>query len=214
MADTARPGTPDPRDLPRIRELRRRAYEELNAAIDKAGGDLPGDWLTAGDPDLQPLRDLGEPEWHVLVRRHTGTTSRDDPKFPEPAWGDPHRRRNEWIGLAAVWLALAAVVVAMFFPGRALLGLAVTAVALVATAVFVPRRRRWLAVAAILVAGVVAGVLLYPIGATLVAAGFVLAAGASLLSAAIVHNEARIADKRSIELRRQHMDHDRDPKAP
>src|SRR4051794_16430636 len=91
---------------PALRALRRRAYEELNAAVDQSGGRLPPDWLGTGDRALAPLRRLREPEWLLLVRRQTGKAQPGDKQLPGSAWGDPHRRRNEWRAVAVAFVLL------------------------------------------------------------------------------------------------------------
>jgi hypothetical protein len=119
-----------------IRTLRRRAYEELHLAVDTAGPELSSDWLLRGDRNLEILRKPDEPQWQLLVRRHTGQRSPNDPRLPEPAWGDPNRRRNEWFS-GAVVLLLAAIPLWFVFESRTLLWIMLLAGvgALVATAV-------------------------------------------------------------------------------
>jgi hypothetical protein len=115
-------------DSKELRTLRRRAYEELNTAIDKAGPELDLGWLTK-DPDLKKLRELGEPEWRVLLRRHGGTSGATDPLLPEAPGGSPERRRNTSLAFGVTSLALA-VLSAIFvqFPSVLAVGVVVALV--------------------------------------------------------------------------------------
>jgi hypothetical protein len=197
---------PEAVDHPDVRTLRRRAYEELNAAIDKSGGELPGDWLTTGDPSLQPLRELGEPEWHLLVRRHTGARP-EQPQLPGPAWGDPHRRRNEWIGAAAVFVVLAALVVVAFFKWWTIAagaGIAAAIAASATTALLARRNRVWIGLTALLIAALAwLAISRFPAEGTLVTAALMLAAIASGVFAWRVHQEAQSVDELSIAARKR-----------
>ena len=91
------------RDHHKAGTLWRRAFEELNLAVEKAGPELSGDWLARCDPDLERLRASDDPQWQLLVQRHTGVRDRARPQLPEPAWGEPNRRRNEWTFAAVVF---------------------------------------------------------------------------------------------------------------
>jgi hypothetical protein len=88
-----------------MRDLRRLAYEELNLAIDQAGAELPSDWLSGGDRDLDALRAAAEPEWDLILLRQTGDSARPL-ESPGAAWGEPRRRRDEWFGLGFVLVLL------------------------------------------------------------------------------------------------------------
>lgn len=128
--------TDDRRDTDTLQSLRRRAYKELGHAIDEGRSELSYDWFAAADPALDALRAADEPEWRVLTKRLGGvgtvretdreTTLRSphvvlapyaerrvDPRLPEPAWGDPRRRRNAWFIALVVCVALAVTTVAI-----------------------------------------------------------------------------------------------------
>ncbi len=112
MAEHARPRRlPDSHEM---RTLRRRAYEELALAIDLSNGDLPANWLSQGDRDLQALRDRDDPEWRFLLMRVSGDEVSGE--FPQPSWGDPHRRLERWGTLGAVLLLAAVAVFVLFAP--------------------------------------------------------------------------------------------------
>jgi hypothetical protein len=111
--------------------LRRIAYGELGTAIDRSGGELSLAWLER-DPDLEDVRDPNDPDWQLLLLRATGQQDIDDRRLPEPARGDPHRRKGQWRVWAGAWGLVAA--------GMAALGLAVgwsplVIVAIVATGI-------------------------------------------------------------------------------
>ena len=190
----------DIRQTSDLRALRRSAYEELNLAIDQSGGQLPGDWLREGDRDLQSLRDVNEPEWMLLVRRQTGKPGPEDPQFPSPAWGDPHRRRNEWAGVSVLLVVIAGIVALAFLPDEGWFVLAGIAVAIVLALVFAAGRHRWLILGGIAVAAVALyGLYLAPrwVPATLI---LLVAAGAAAVMAVRAHSKAEEAEKRSIAL--------------
>jgi hypothetical protein len=112
MAEHARP-RPLP-DSHKMRTLRRRAYEELALAIDLSNGDLPANWLSQGDRDLQSLRERDDPEWRFLLMRLSGDEVSGE--FPQPSWGDPHRRLERWGTFGAVLLLAAVAVFVLFAP--------------------------------------------------------------------------------------------------
>lgn len=183
---------------PELRELRRRAYEELNLAIDQSGDELPADWLSKGDRDLASLRDLNEPEWRTLVLRETGRHDPKDPQFPRAAWGDPHRRRNEWFGVALTLGLLAVAVFLALLPEMALLVLA--AIVVVAGGALVwafARRREVILAVALLVAAVIVLIVFVPAGVLAVLA-LVLAGGGAVAMARRAGALADSADEKAI----------------
>ncbi|MDA0181675.1 hypothetical protein OJ997_15320 [Solirubrobacter phytolaccae] len=100
----------DPIDSDASRALRRRAYEYLGTAIDKAGGELQPGWLAWDDPALRSLRYVNEPEWNVLVRRVSGSSRLEGQPMPQSAQGDPRRRRFQTRCVAGVLAALSLTV--------------------------------------------------------------------------------------------------------
>jgi hypothetical protein len=106
----------DPPDSPELCTLRRRAYDELELAIDLSNGELPAEWLTKGDRDLEAVRDEDNARWKLLVRRVSWTKDPKDLPLPQPAWGDLHRRREELAGLAVLLFWLAIALLALFLP--------------------------------------------------------------------------------------------------
>lgn len=162
-----------------LRTLRRRAYDELDLAIDQSGGELPHDWLSKGDRDLEPLRRVDEPGWHLLVLRATGHAEKRYPQFPRAAWGDPHRRRDEWFGVAVILVVLAAAVVLAFLPIEALLVLAALGVIGGVALIWALARQRELILGAIvLFAAIVVLLILLPAWAVAALALLVASAGA------------------------------------
>jgi hypothetical protein len=197
----------DLNDRPEIRALRRRAYEELDLAIDQSGGELPSAWLLEGDRDLESLRRLGEPEWQLLVRRQTGKLRCSDPQFPVAAWGDAHRRQDQWFGVSLVLMLIAAAVVLAFLPTPALLILAGLAVALVVVLIWKLARRRKLILGGIaLITGAIAFLTVVPEW-MLVAGAVLLASGTAYLMAYRAGDAAKDADGKSIALRKQRSRH-------
>lgn len=191
-----------PRDNASLRGLRRLAYHELGLAIDQADGELPADWLVSGDQDLRALRALNEPEWRVLQRRSSGKKAEGDLSLPEPAWGDPHRRRFEWAAVGGGALALAAAVVLLFAPILALVIVAIVllVVSIVVVSLFAPRKTRKVFMTGLLIAVAVAVVVtaivsFLPTWTLVAAASAVVGAIASLLSIQS-DREARDDDER------------------
>jgi hypothetical protein len=187
-----------------LRTFRRRAYEELNLAVDQAGGELPSGWLRDGDHDLQALRDMEEPEWLLLVRRQTGVARPEDPQFPAAAWGDPHRRRNEWIGIGVVLAVLAALVVIASIPGEVwiVVGIVVAVVGLALTLALIfslTRHRGWVLGGLVLVVAAIYGLTQAPREVPVTLALLAASAGA-LYMAARAAMAADAADKKSIAL--------------
>jgi hypothetical protein len=100
-----------PYRIARMRRLRLRAYKHLTLASEEARERLDAQWLAKGDPDLESLRADPEDEWTLLLRRHSGVP-RGMPelrRLPDPAWGDPARRRNGWIAATLALLVPSAV---------------------------------------------------------------------------------------------------------
>jgi hypothetical protein len=189
-------------DRAELRALRRRAYRELNLAIDQSGGELPSHWLLEGDRDLESLRKLREPDWQLLVRRQTGRASSTDPQFPGSAWGDPHRRRNEWFGVSLILVVLAVAVLLAFMPVDALRVLAALAVSIAAVLIWsLPRRRVLVLGGIVLIAGVIVASTLVPEW-LVVAAMLLLASAGAYVMAQRAGAAAKGADDRSIALRK------------
>jgi hypothetical protein len=190
----------DLRQRPELRALRRRAYEELDLAIDQSGGELPRDWLSKGDHDLEPLRTLDEPEWQLLVLRATGPRARRYPQHPGAAWGDPHQQRNEWVGVAVILAIVATVVLVAFLPDDALLVLAaLVALSGVGLLWMLARNREVILGAIVLVAGVIFVLTLLPGWLVIVLALFAGSLGAVLM-ALRARAAAKAAEARAVAL--------------
>jgi hypothetical protein len=143
----------DIRQRSELRALRRRAYEELNLAVDQSGDELPSDWLKDGDHDLQALRDMKEPEWLLLVRRQTGAAGPEDPQFPGSAWSDPHRRRNEWLAVGLGLFVLAVIIVVAAIPDEVWIGVGGIAALAGLALIWTLARHRGLILGGIVLAG-------------------------------------------------------------
>jgi hypothetical protein len=193
----------DLNDRPHVRALRRCAYEELNLAIDQSGDELPRDWLREGDRDLESLRRLNEPEWQLIVRRQTGDARPEDPQFPGAAWGDPHRRRSEWLAVAVVFVALAVALAMALLPTEAWLGLAGLVAILAFVLIWTLARHRGLILGGLGAIAVVIYALTLVPRWLLIAAALVVASGAAYLMARRADAAAKLADARSIEERKR-----------
>jgi len=200
----------DLRQSSELRAHRRRAYEELNLAIDQSGDELPSDWLANGDRDLQALRMMEEPEWLLLVRRQSGEKSLKDPQFPGAAWGDPHRRRNEWIMVALALFVLAAAITVSAIPREVWIGLGAVAVVLVLVSIWMLARRRGLILGGILLAGAALwGITEAPVWFRLMLA-LIVAGCAALYRADRAATLAKAADAKSVALWNRPSKHDGD----
>lgn len=202
----------DLRQRPALRAHRRRAYEELNLAIDQAGDELPSDWLAQGDRDLQALRTMEEAEWLRLVRRRTGVKGPKDPMFPGPAWGDPHRRRTEWIIVALALFVLAAVITVAAIPEWVWIGLGAVVGLVALVSIFMLTRHRWLILGGIVLAaaaiyGLEKSPGWFPVMLALIVLG-VAALYRSIRAASL----ANTADVQSVALWNQLSEDDRDGK--
>ncbi|MBE2319413.1 hypothetical protein DVA67_025790 [Solirubrobacter sp. CPCC 204708] len=187
-----------------LRRLRRRAYAELNLAIDQSGGALPEEWLSEGDRDLQSLRDVAEHEWDLILMRETGTPAAGG-SFPEPAWGNPHRRRIAWYGLAVALVAAAvAVLVDLRIDDRRVLAAAGAMLVVLALATRLIPRLGPLFVLVVVIAGALGLLLVDPSEDIRRAVGPALGFGAAitlaLLMARRAGTQADRADKLSIAL--------------
>lgn len=113
-----------------ISAIRRRAYEELGIAVEKAGEELERTWWSKRDPDLKTLRDY-ETDWNRFTARHVGTPGARGVLMPDSVRGEPNRRRNLWAVITVGTVALALFVDrALSWPavmGAALYGLAAIA---------------------------------------------------------------------------------------
>ena len=121
--------TPATRDDWVLRFLRRGAFKHLSRALHDSKDSLSSEWV-GSDPDLDELHD--DREWTVLLKRYCadGTgADRDNPDWslvskdaqtlvremeefhghPERPWGDPKRRRFDWVLLAVLFWAVALI---------------------------------------------------------------------------------------------------------
>src|SRR3954447_2040722 len=100
-----------------IRRFRRRSYKHLAKALAESTDQLGREWWISRDPDLNSVRDPTDPEWEILLARYGENHTAEPILTPADPWGSARLRRNLWILIALIAVALLVTTLSLGAPG-------------------------------------------------------------------------------------------------